>query len=169
MICGANGNFSAGADIRGFSGPISSRLTLGDLVDEMQRSKKALVAAIQGIALGGGLALALGCCYRIARVEAQAGFPEVRLRLLPGARGSQLLPRLIGVPAALDSITSGGPNVSQESLEEGGKRSERRADTYIALKMEEEATSQRLEKKRFFLKASRSNTVLLIYFRLLIS
>nr|KAF6477451.1 enoyl-CoA hydratase and 3-hydroxyacyl CoA dehydrogenase [Molossus molossus] len=107
VICGANGNFSAGADIHGFSAPISSKFTLGDLVDDMQRSEKPMVAAIQGMALGGGLELALGCHYRIAHAQAQVGFPEVKLGLLPGARGSQLLPRLIGVPAALDLITSG--------------------------------------------------------------
>ncbi|XP_045439719.1 peroxisomal bifunctional enzyme isoform X2 [Pipistrellus kuhlii] len=106
VICGADGNFSAGADIHGFSAPATSKFSLGNLVDEMQRSEKPLVAAIQGMALGGGLELALGCHYRIAHAEAQIGFPEVNIGLLPGARGTQLLPRLIGVPAALDLITS---------------------------------------------------------------
>nr|XP_034370631.1 peroxisomal bifunctional enzyme isoform X2 [Arvicanthis niloticus] len=90
VICGANDNFSAGS-----------------LVDELQRYQKPVVAAIQGVALGGGLELALGCHYRIADSKAHVGFPEVTLGLLPGARGTQLLPRVVGVPVALDLITSG--------------------------------------------------------------
>ncbi|XP_020925638.1 peroxisomal bifunctional enzyme [Sus scrofa] len=107
VICGTDGIFSAGADIHGFSAHKTSDLTLGDIVDKIQRYEKPVVAAIQGLALGGGLELALGCHYRIAHAEAQVGFPEVTLGILPGARGTQLLPRLIGVPAALDLITSG--------------------------------------------------------------
>uniref|UniRef100_A0A5G2QS72 Peroxisomal bifunctional enzyme n=1 Tax=Sus scrofa TaxID=9823 RepID=A0A5G2QS72_PIG len=106
VICGTDGIFSAGADIHGFSAHKTSDLTLGDIVDKIQRYEKPVVAAIQGLALGGGLELALGCHYRIAHAEAQVGFPEVTLGILPGARGTQLLPRLIGVPAALDLITS---------------------------------------------------------------
>uniref|UniRef100_A0A8D1VRA8 Peroxisomal bifunctional enzyme n=2 Tax=Sus scrofa TaxID=9823 RepID=A0A8D1VRA8_PIG len=107
VICGTDGIFSAGADIHGFSAHKTSDLTLGDIVDKIQRYEKPVVAAIQGLALGGGLELALGCHYRIAHAEAQVGFPEVTLGILPGARGTQLLPRLIGVPSALDLITSG--------------------------------------------------------------
>ncbi|XP_030884109.1 peroxisomal bifunctional enzyme [Leptonychotes weddellii] len=107
VICGADGKFSAGADIHSFGTPRMSDFVLGHVVDEIQRNEKPVVAAIQGLALGGGLELALGCHYRIAHAEAQIGFPEVTLGILPGARGTQLLPRLIGVPAALDLITSG--------------------------------------------------------------
>ncbi|XP_036987183.2 peroxisomal bifunctional enzyme isoform X1 [Artibeus jamaicensis] len=119
VICGAHGNFSAGADIHGFSDPVNSEFRLGHLVDKMQRSEKPIVAAIQGMALGGGLELALGCHYRIAHAQAQVGFPEVKIGLLPGARGSQLLPRLIGVPAALDLITSGRRILADEALKLG--------------------------------------------------
>ncbi|XP_034370630.1 peroxisomal bifunctional enzyme [Arvicanthis niloticus] len=105
VICGANDNFSAGADIHSFKYPTG--LSLGSLVDELQRYQKPVVAAIQGVALGGGLELALGCHYRIADSKAHVGFPEVTLGLLPGARGTQLLPRVVGVPVALDLITSG--------------------------------------------------------------
>ncbi|KAM6222961.1 LOW QUALITY PROTEIN: peroxisomal bifunctional enzyme [Rhynchocyon petersi] len=106
VIYGADGLFCAGADIHGFSSPTTS-LKLGNIIDEIQRSEKPVVAAIQGVALGGGLELALACHYRIAHEEAHVGLPEVTLGILPGARGTQLLPRLIGVPAALDLITSG--------------------------------------------------------------
>ncbi|XP_028360752.1 peroxisomal bifunctional enzyme [Phyllostomus discolor] len=119
VICGANGNFSAGADIHGFSAPTNSEFTLGHFIDKMQRSEKPIVAVVQGVALGGGLELALGCHYRIAHVQAQVGFPEVKIGLLPGARGSQLLPRLIGVPAALDLITSGRHVLADEALKLG--------------------------------------------------
>ncbi|XP_028617655.1 enoyl-CoA hydratase, mitochondrial-like [Grammomys surdaster] len=105
VICGANHNFCAGADIHGFQS--SQGLSLGSLVDEIQRYQKPVVAAIQGVALGGGLELALGCHYRIADAKARVGLPEVTLGLLPGARGTQLLPRVVGVPVALDLITSG--------------------------------------------------------------
>ncbi|OBS74985.1 hypothetical protein A6R68_14469 [Neotoma lepida] len=68
VICGANGNFCAGADIHSFRS-LSPGLKLGDTVDELQRFQKPVVAAIQGVALGGGLELALGCHYRIANAE----------------------------------------------------------------------------------------------------
>ncbi|XP_039097581.1 peroxisomal bifunctional enzyme [Hyaena hyaena] len=119
VICGADGKFSAGADIHSFSASRKTAISLGHLVDEIQRNEKPVVAAIQGMALGGGLELALGCHYRIAHAEAQIGFPEVKLGLLPGARGTQLFPRLIGVPAALDLITSGRQILADEALKLG--------------------------------------------------
>lgn len=117
VICGANDNFCAGADIHGFKSPTG--LTLGSLVDEIQRYQKPVVAAIQGVALGGGLELALGCHYRIANAKARVGFPEVMLGILPGARGTQLLPRVVGVPVALDLITSGRHISTDEALKLG--------------------------------------------------
>lgn len=78
-----------------------------------------MVAAIQGVALGGGLELALGCHYRIANAKARVGFPEVMLGILPGARGTQLLPRVVGVPVALDLITSGRHISTDEALKLG--------------------------------------------------
>ncbi|XP_008829546.1 peroxisomal bifunctional enzyme [Nannospalax galili] len=118
VICGADGKFCAGADIHGFSSS-STGLKLGDMVDEIQRCEKPVVAAIQSMALGGGLELALGCHYRIASAEARIGFPEVTLGLLPGARGTQLLPRLIGIPVALDLITSGRHILASEAFSLG--------------------------------------------------
>lgn len=119
VICGADGIFCAGADIGEFKVRKSFDIQLGDIVDEIQRNKKPVVAAIQKVALGGGLELALGCHYRIAHAEAQVGFPEVTLGILPGARGTQLLPRLVGVPAALDLIISGRHISANEALKLG--------------------------------------------------
>ncbi|XP_004675113.1 PREDICTED: peroxisomal bifunctional enzyme [Condylura cristata] len=119
VLCGSNGKFCAGADIRGFSSAKTAGISLGYIVDEIQKNKKPVVAAIQGVALGGGLELALGCHYRIAHAESHIGFPEVTLGILPGARGTQLLPRLIGVPAALDLITSGRHILADEAFKLG--------------------------------------------------
>ncbi|KFP35787.1 Peroxisomal bifunctional enzyme, partial [Chlamydotis macqueenii] len=118
-ICGENGKFSAGADIQGFSSPTTRGIALGPIVALIERSKKPVVAAIEGVALGGGLELTLGCHYRIAHVKARMGLPEVTLGLLPGAEGTQRLPRLIGVPAALDIITTGRHIPATEALKLG--------------------------------------------------
>ncbi|NWV27704.1 ECHP enzyme, partial [Origma solitaria] len=119
MICGENGKFSAGADIRGFSSPKSHGVGLAPIVSLIESSEKPVVAAIEGIALGGGLEVALGCHYRVAHVKARLGLPEVTLGLLPGAEGTQRLPRLIGVPAALDMITTGKHIPATEALKLG--------------------------------------------------
>ncbi|NXK35092.1 ECHP enzyme, partial [Piprites chloris] len=119
MICGEDGKFSAGADIRGFSSQNRPARSLGALVSLIESSKKPVVAAIEGVALGGGLEVALGCHYRVAHVKARMGLPEVTLGLLPGAEGTQRLPRLIGVPAALDMITTGKHIPATEALRLG--------------------------------------------------
>ncbi|NWX32157.1 ECHP enzyme, partial [Notiomystis cincta] len=119
MICGENGKFSAGADIRGFSSPNRHGITLPSIVSLIESSEKPVVAAIEGVALGGGLEVALGCHYRIAHVKARMGLPEVTIGLLPGAEGTQRLPRLIGVPAALDMITTGKHIPATEALKLG--------------------------------------------------
>ncbi|KFO91262.1 Peroxisomal bifunctional enzyme, partial [Buceros rhinoceros silvestris] len=116
-ICGENGNFRA--DIRGFSSPKRHGIGLGPIVSLIERSEKPVVAAIEGVALGGGLEVALGCHYRIAHVKARMGLPEVTIGLLPGAEGTQRLPRLIGVPAALDMITTGRYIPATEALKLG--------------------------------------------------
>ncbi|XP_070609200.1 peroxisomal bifunctional enzyme [Erythrolamprus reginae] len=108
VICGANGKFSAGADIKGFSvGFQKDTPSLESVVALIEKSEKPFVAAIEDIAFGGGLELALGCHYRIANMKAQVGLPEVIIGLLPGGGGTQRLPRLIGVPDALDMIITG--------------------------------------------------------------
>jgi len=100
--------FSGGAEIGEIGQPASSP-SLPDLVDAIEASAKPIVAAIHGMALGGGLEIALGCHYRVATATAKLGLPEVSLGILPGAGGTQRLPRLVGVDAALDMIVSGVP------------------------------------------------------------
>ncbi|XP_034637029.1 peroxisomal bifunctional enzyme isoform X2 [Trachemys scripta elegans] len=120
VICGTNGTFSAGGDIRGFSSvQAGDRPSLTSVINLIERSEKPVVAAIEGMALGGGLEVALGCHYRIAHAQAWVGLPEVTLGLLPGAGGTQRLPRLIGVPAALDLITTGKHVLAAEALKLG--------------------------------------------------
>jgi len=110
VLIGSNGTFCAGADIREFGSPDVLRgptlWTINTVLDEM---KKPVVAAIEGVALGGGLELAMSCHQRVALSSAKIGLPEVKLGLLPGAGGTQRLPRLIGVEGALNVMMSGEP------------------------------------------------------------
>jgi len=100
--------FMAGADITEFGKPPLSP-GLGDAIKAIENSAKPIVAAIHGTAFGGGLESALACHYRVAIGTAQIGLPEVKLGILPGAGGTQRLPRLIGIEAALNIIVSGDP------------------------------------------------------------
>ena len=100
--------FFAGADITEFGRPIQGP-SLPEVVDQIEASKKPVVAAIHGTALGGGLEVALGCHYRVAVPSAKLGLPEVKLGILPGAGGTQRLPRVVGVEAALPIIVTGDP------------------------------------------------------------
>ncbi len=110
VLIGANGTFCAGADIREFNKPEMGAVpTLWNLIAAMEASPKPVVAAIDGTALGGGLELALGCHYRVALESARVGLPEVKLGLLPGAGGTQRLPRLLGIENALNVMLSGEP------------------------------------------------------------
>ncbi len=105
LICDG-ATFIAGADIREFGKPLAAP-SLVPVIDTMEASDKPIVAAIHGTALGGGLEVALGCHYRVALPSARVGLPEVNLGLLPGAGGTQRLPRLVGVEKALDFIVQG--------------------------------------------------------------
>ncbi|SFR80292.1 3-hydroxyacyl-CoA dehydrogenase [Marinobacter daqiaonensis] len=98
--------FIAGADIREFGKPMQEP-GLPDVVNFIEATDKPVVAAIHGTALGGGLEVALGCHYRVAVASAKVGLPEVKLGLLPGAGGTQRLPRLTGAQTALEMITTG--------------------------------------------------------------
>src|SRR5574337_972690 len=106
VIHGQHLPFSAGADIGEFGTPLAwQEPALPRLLSDLAQINKPLVAAIDGVALGGGLELALVCSHRIASADARLGLPEVRLGLLPGAGGTQRLPRLIGVAAGEDLLT----------------------------------------------------------------
>jgi 3-hydroxyacyl-CoA dehydrogenase len=117
LIC-AGRTFIAGADISEFGKPPQGP-NLQDVFDIIEGGTKPVVAAIHGTALGGGYELALICHYRIAVPSAKVGLPEVALGLLPGAGGTQRLPRIVGVPAALDLITGGAPVAASKALELG--------------------------------------------------
>ncbi|KGD90048.1 3-hydroxyacyl-CoA dehydrogenase [Achromobacter sp. RTa] len=106
VLHGAGGNFSAGADIREFGQPRQPPWA-GDVAQLIEASAKPVVAALQGVALGGGLELALAAHARIGAADARLGLPEVKLGLLPGGGGTQRLPRLIGAAAALPLMLEG--------------------------------------------------------------
>ncbi|WP_152208206.1 3-hydroxyacyl-CoA dehydrogenase NAD-binding domain-containing protein [Marinobacter changyiensis] len=117
LVCDGR-TFVAGADIREFGKPMQEP-ALGTVIDTFEDSDKPVVAAIHGTALGGGLELALGCHYRIALASAKVGLPEVKLGLLPGAGGTQRLPRLTGARKALEMITTGEFVKAEAALEAG--------------------------------------------------
>src|SRR5215469_4040658 len=103
IFTGANGIFSGGADINDFSvEPTPETRTIRDVIAAVERSDKVFIAAIEKNALGGGLELSLACDYRVAEKNARVGLPEIKLGLLPGAGGTQRLPRLLTAQDALD-------------------------------------------------------------------
>ncbi len=110
--------FIAGADITEFSSGLVEP-GLHEVLEAMDNSAKPIVAAIHGTALGGGLETALSCHFRVAVASARLGLPEVNLGLLPGAGGTQRLPRVVGVEKALQMMTSGVPISATEALETG--------------------------------------------------
>jgi len=110
MITGANQVFSGGADIREFNTPKAREAPmLLDVIAAVESSPKPVIAAIGGVCMGGGLELSLGCHYRVAAPGAKLALPEVKLGLVPGAGGTQRLPRAVGVERALDMIVTGNP------------------------------------------------------------
>lgn len=117
LICGGR-TFFAGADISEF-GRTPESPDLHDVMKTVEQCSKPVIAAIHGTALGGGYELSLVCHRRIAVPSAMVGLPEVNLGLLPGAGGTQRLPRIVGVEAALDIITSGKPIKAKKALELG--------------------------------------------------
>ena len=110
--------FFAGADITEFGKP-PVMPWLPEVVDRIEACPKPVVAAIHGTALGGGLEIALGCHYRVGVPSAKLGVPEVKLGLLPGAGGTQRLPRVAGVQKALEMVTSGTPISAKEAYDVG--------------------------------------------------
>ena len=118
VIAGSPKTFSGGADIKEFGQPPVEPL-LPDLLMRIEQCKKPIVAAIEGTALGGGLETALACRGRVATPGATLGLPEVNLGLIPGAGGTQRLPRIVGVKAAAEMITSGKPITGAQAAKIG--------------------------------------------------
>lgn len=120
VICGSGRMFSAGADIREFdTGVAAESPTLPELISLIEDSPKPVVCALHGTAVGGGCELSLACHSRVAVTGTRIGLPEVTLGIVPGAGGTQRLPRLIGVLPALDAIVSGKPMIAERALELG--------------------------------------------------
>ncbi|MCH2240833.1 MAG: 3-hydroxyacyl-CoA dehydrogenase NAD-binding domain-containing protein [Aquabacterium sp.] len=114
VLIGAGKVFSGGADIREFNTPKAfAEPTLHQAIEAVERCTKPVVAAIHGVAMGGGLELALGAHYRVVAPGAQIALPEVKLGIVPGAGGTQRLPRVVGVETALKMITTGEPVKSE--------------------------------------------------------
>ena len=118
MIVGEGRAFIAGADITEFGKPPMAP-ALPDVINRIETSPLIVVASLHGVSLGGGLEVALGCHYRIAVPSARIGLPEVNLGLIPGAGGTQRLPRLTGVDLALDVMTTGRQVGADEAAKMG--------------------------------------------------
>ena len=115
IITGAGATFCGGADVSEFGSPeMIAAPNLADLWAQIEELRKPVIAALNGTALGGGLELAMVCHYRLAAAAAQLGLPEVKLGILPGAGGTQRLPRLVGAERALNMIVSGNPLAARE-------------------------------------------------------
>ena len=120
VITGAGRMFVAGADISEFN--LTRPVDVPEfhvLIKELEDSPKPIVAAINGIAFGGGLELAMGCHYRLIAPGALVGQPEVKLGIIPGAGGTQRLPRLVGIEIALEMIVEGEPINAERALKIG--------------------------------------------------
>ena len=118
VLLGAGRGFSGGADITEFTKP-PRKPTLHDVLDTIENASKPVIVGLHGMTLGGGLETSLACHYRVAVPSAKMGLPEVKLGLLPGGGGTQRLPRLVGVEAALEMITSGSPVSAKAALAQG--------------------------------------------------
>jgi 3-hydroxyacyl-CoA dehydrogenase len=115
VIVGTGNAFCGGADVGEFnSSAMSAAPNLADLFALIETSPKPVVAALNSLAFGGGLELAMACHYRVAAATVQLGLPEVKLGILPGAGGTQRLPRLVGAERALNMIVSGSPVAARD-------------------------------------------------------
>ena len=123
VIAGHGKLFSGGADIREFGKPQAlEEPNLLQLIDAIESSAKPVVASLHGTCMGGGLELALACHYRVADAATQIGLPEVKIGLLPGAGGTQRLPRAVGLETALAMIVSGEPRTAEALAAIPGQR-----------------------------------------------
>jgi 3-hydroxyacyl-CoA dehydrogenase len=146
IITGAGKAFSGGADIREFGSPKAiQEPNLLSVIKACENSDKPVVAAVHSVAMGGGLELALGCHYRIAAPGCKVALPEVKLGLIPGAGGTQRLPRVLGVEPALNMIVSGEPiNSEMLAMLPGQKLFDRMATSVESLEAEALAYAQRI-------------------------
>ena len=120
VLSGDGATFPAGADITEFAtGAFMTTPSLLDNIADLEKSKIPIVAAIHGTALGGGAELTFACHYRVMDERARIGLPEVHLGLLPGAGGTQRLPRLVGCETAIKMMTSGMPINAKKALAAG--------------------------------------------------
>jgi 3-hydroxyacyl-CoA dehydrogenase len=120
IFTGANGLFSGGADINDFgTQPTPETRTIRDVVAAVDKGAKTYVAAIDGNAQGGGFELSLACDYRVATTKSRLGLPEIKLGLLPGAGGTQRLPRLLGAYEALQIMLKGETVKAPDALSKG--------------------------------------------------
>ena len=123
VLCGAGKTFSAGADIQEFLKYASGEKPFDDAIHRLifaaEDSTKTVVVALHGTPLGGAVELAIGCHYRIADSRTQLGLPEVKLGLIPGAMGTQRLPRLCGIPLAAELCATGRMCSASEALQAG--------------------------------------------------
>jgi 3-hydroxyacyl-CoA dehydrogenase len=117
IVC-AGRTFIAGADISEFGKPAGEPTTIG-VIEAIEASRKPVIAALHGTPLGGGLEVALGCHFRVAAPGTRLGLPEIKLGLIPGAGGTQRLPRLVGLDKAMAMILTGDPIPATEALEAG--------------------------------------------------
>ncbi len=118
ILTGAGRTFVAGADITEFGKPPQAP-SLIDVIAVLDEVKKPTIAAVHGTPLGGGLELTMGCHYRVAAAGTRLGLPEIKLGLIPGAGGTQRLPRLVGIEKALPMILSGDPIPAKDALAAG--------------------------------------------------
>jgi len=148
VITGAGKAFSGGADIKEFGSPKAlAEPNLLSLIALVEACSKPIVAAIHSVCMGGGLELALGCHYRVAQTGTKVALPEVKLGLLPGAGGTQRLPRALGVEPALNMIVSGEPVEAQMlAMVPGQKLFDKIVDADVvdaAVKFAEEVSEKR--------------------------
>jgi 3-hydroxyacyl-CoA dehydrogenase len=118
ILTGAGRTFVAGADITEFGKPPQAP-SLIEVISILDEVKKPTIAAVHGTPLGGGLELTMGCHFRVAAPSTRLGLPEIKLGLIPGAGGTQRLPRLIGIEKALPMILSGEPIAAKDALAAG--------------------------------------------------
>ncbi len=152
VFTGANGIFSGGADVNDFSTePTPETKTIRDIIAAMEKSGKTLIGAIDGNALGGAFELALACDYRIATKKSRLAFPEIQLGLLPGAGGTQRLPRLVDVQEALQIMLKATRLTADEAIAKGILDEIVEGDVVqaaVALAQQEAGTKRRLSERK---------------------